>query len=117
MAAINAAYAARSLVELQALSEQPDHPVTDRQRTSEQRLGALHDRLQQVRQRLRVVEREIRDLMDSDAMQLSLDVKLARRRGKDLLTEMATHVEKELARKRTELDFLAIQLKQLGIEL
>jgi hypothetical protein len=47
---------------------------------------------------------------------MSLEVKLARWQGRDLLAEMAASVEKDLARKRAELDFLETQLKQLGIE-
>jgi len=48
-------------------------------------------------------------------MQMNLDIKFAQRQGRDLLAEMAADVEKDLARKRVELDFLVAQLKQLGI--
>jgi hypothetical protein len=56
-----------------------------------------------------------RDLADSPAAQMSLDVKLARRQGRDLLAEMAAQTAKELTRKRAELDFMLAQLRQLGI--
>jgi hypothetical protein len=46
---------------------------------------------------------------------MNLDIKFAQQRGRDLLAEMATDVERDLARKRVELDFLRAQLKQLGI--
>jgi predicted nucleic acid-binding Zn-ribbon protein len=115
MTAINAAYAARSLVELQALAEKPDRSPSDETGTNEQRLAALRDKLQQIQRRLREVEWEIRELMDGSTMQMSLNVKFAQRQGRDLLAEMAADVEKDLARKRVELDFLVAQLKQLGI--
>lgn len=116
MTAVNAAYAARSLVELQALAQRPDRPPAAQARTDAQRLAALNDKLQHIQRRLREVEREVRELTNSDMLQLSLEVKLARRRGRDLLAELAAEVEEGLARKRAELDFLAAQLRQLGIE-
>jgi hypothetical protein len=115
MTAINAAYAARSLVELQALAEKPDRSSTAENGADEQRLAALRDRLQQIQRRLWEIEQEIRELTNSPTMQMSLDVKFAQRQGRDLLAEMAADVEKDLARKRVELDFLRAQLKQLGI--
>jgi chromosome segregation ATPase len=115
MTAINAAYAARSLVELEALAEKPEHSSTAENGADKQRLAALRDRLQQIQRRLREVEQEIRELTNSPTMQMSLDVKFAERQGRDLLAEMAADVEKDLARKRVELDFLRAQLKQLGI--
>jgi predicted nucleic acid-binding Zn-ribbon protein len=115
MTAVNAAYAARSLVELQALTEKPDRSPSVETGTDEQRLAALRDRLQQIQRRLREVEQEIRELTNSPTMQMNLDIKFAQRQGRDLLAEMAADVEKDLARKRVELDFLMAQLKQLGI--
>jgi curved DNA-binding protein CbpA len=88
MTAVNAAYAARSLVELQALAEKPDRSPSAETGTDEQH---------------------------SPTMQMNLDVKFAQRQGRDLLAEMAVDVKKDLARKRVELDFLVAQLKQLGI--
>lgn len=115
MTAVNAAYAARSLVELQALTEKPDRSPSVETGTDEQRLAALRDRLQQIQRRLREVEQEIRELTNSPTMQMKLDIKFAQRQGRDLLAEMAADVEKDLTRKRVELDFLVAQLKQLGI--
>ena len=83
--------------------------------TDEQRLAALRDRLQQIQRRFREVEQEIRELTNSPTMQMNLDVRFAQWQGRDLLAEMAADVEKDLARKRVELDFLVAQLKQLGI--
>lgn len=116
MAAVNAAYEAQSLTELQSLATRSyghgdSHGGTDRQR-----LEALQQELVQIRDRLRQVNQEIRDLVHGSLMELSLEVKLAVRSGRDLLTEMGAEVEEELMRKRVELDFLQAQLRQLGIE-
>jgi len=115
MTAVNAAYAARSLVELQALAEKPDRSPVVETGADEHRLAALRDRLQQVQRRLREVEQEIRDMMNSSAIELSLDVKLAWRQGRDLLAEMAADAEEELARKRVELDLVIAHMRELGI--
>jgi len=115
MAAVNAAYAARNLAELETLAEKAERSRWIETGTSEQRLAGLKEKLRQLQQRLEQVQHEIRELVDSPAAQMSLDVKLARRRGRDLLAEMAAESEKELTRKRTELDFLLAQLRQLGI--
>ena len=112
MAEVNAAYAARSLVELRALAEKKEYAPASR----EYRLAALREKLQHIRQRLREVRQEYHDLTHSPTMQMNLDAKLARRKGRDLLAEMATQVEKDLERKRAELDFMLVQLKQLGID-
>lgn len=116
MTAVNAAYAARSLVELQALAEKPDRSPAAETGTDEHRLAALNDKLQQIQRRLREVEQEIRRLTNSEMIQMSLEVKLAQRQGRDLLAEVAADVEQDLGRKRAELDFLLAQLRQLGIE-
>lgn len=116
MTAVNAAYAARSLVELQALAKEPGRSPAAETGTDEQRLAALNDKLRQIQRRLREVKQEIRELTNSEMIQMSLDVKLAQRQGRDLLAEIAADVEEDLARKRVELDFLVAQLKQLGIE-
>jgi chromosome segregation ATPase len=115
MTAVNAAYAARSLVELQALAEKPNRSPSAESGTNEQRLTALRDRLQQIQRRLREAEQEIYELTNSPTMQMKLDIKFAQRQGRDLLADMAADVEKDLARKRVELDFMVVQLKQLEI--
>ena len=55
------------------------------------------------------------DLTHDSLVEMSLQVKLASRDGQDLLAEMSADVEKDLERRRAELDFLRAQLRQLGI--
>jgi hypothetical protein len=117
MAAVNAAYEAQSLVELQALAARPTRPPgRDAARGGDrQRLEALRGQLRHIRDRIREVEGEIYDLTHGSLVEMSLQVKLASRDGQDLLAEMSAEVEKDLERKRAELDFLRAQLRQLGI--
>jgi hypothetical protein len=115
MCAINAAYAARSLVELQTLARQPDRPPAAEIRTDEQRLAALQERLRQIERRLREVEREIQELTDSPEIALSVEIQMARWEGRDLLAEMAAEAEAALAEKRLELDMLKAEMERLGL--
>jgi predicted nucleic acid-binding Zn-ribbon protein len=115
MAAVNAAYEAQSLTELQALAARPERPARQEPGADRHRLEALRDRLGHIRRRVREVEQEIYDLTHGSMMEMSLEVKLAAREGQDLLAEMAEEVEKDLERRRVELDFLQAQLRQLGI--
>ena len=116
MTAINAAYSARSLVELETLAEKPDCSPSARTVIDEQRLTVLRDKLQKVERRLREVEQEFRALMNSPDTDLSLSVKFARREGRDLLAEMAADVEKELEQKRVELNLTLSYAKELGLD-
>ena len=115
MQAINAAYAARSIVELQKLAKQPDRSPTVQTSTDKERLAALQERLRQIEHRLQEVEREIREITDGPDMTLSLEVKLARWDGRDLLAEMATEAEAVLMQKRSELEALKAEMEELGL--
>lgn len=120
-AAINAAYAQRlvdarqSMAELQALDEQATLADWEVGGTADQRLVALRARLTRLRDQLASVERAVRTVVDSPAARLSLETKLARRQGRDLLGEIQAEVESDLARKRVELDFVRAQLHELGL--
>jgi hypothetical protein len=66
--------------------------------------------------RLAEIERELRQLPQRPSVQLSLEVKLARRRGRDLLGEIAADLERKIACKTAERDMLKAQFDQLGPE-
>lgn len=116
MAAINAAYEAQDLTELQALAALPDRAAGREPTLSvPDRLARLRQQLEQAQRRLRAVGQEIHDLTHSPLLELSLEVKLAARKGRDLLAEMAAQAGRDLARKQAELDFLRAQLRQVGL--
>jgi chromosome segregation ATPase len=112
MAAINNAYAARSLTELNVLAA----TLNVERSTFNVSLEALQAELERCQRRLAQIERELRLLPQRPSVQLSLEVKLARRRGRDLLGELAAEVEKKVARKTVERDMLKAQFDQLGPE-
>jgi chromosome segregation ATPase len=120
MAAINAAYAARSLTELEALAQETDTYIhtgrTQPGQTEAQLMQALQAELERCRRRLREIENELHGLPQRPSVKLSLEVKLARRQGQDLLAEMASDLEAKITRKRVERDMLKAQFDQLGPE-
>ncbi len=114
MAAVNAAYAAQSRTELEALAATPHRGAAQGAAQGAERLEALQDRLTYLRRKLRQVEGEIDELTHSPLMEMRLEVTLAARQGQDLLGEMAAEVERDLARKQAELDDLRAQLRARG---
>ena len=118
MAAINDAYAARSLTELETLAKEPDRFIgTGAARsgqTDAQLIQALQSELGRIQHRLRVIKDELRNVHQRPSVQLSLEVRVARRQGRDLLGEMAAELEQKIARKTIERDMLKAQFEQLG---
>lgn len=118
MAMINDAYAARSLTELQALARQPDAVAGIRRdelvQTNTQMIEALMTEITLCQRRMREIENELRGIPNRPSVQLGLEVRWARRAGRDLLAEMAADIEKKIARKTVERDMLKAQFDQLG---
>ena len=121
MAAVNNAYAARSLTELMALVREAGAtgiPAGRRRvdQTAAQMVEALRDELARCRRRQREIEAELSRLHLRPGVELSLDVKLAWRQGRDLLAEMTADLEQRIARRTVERDFLKPQFDQLGMQ-
>jgi chromosome segregation ATPase len=119
MAAINDAYAARSLAELVALAQGIGTIDTGRDLTGQtetQLIKALQAELERCRKRLREIEKEVRGLRYRPSVELSLEVKAAKRRGRDLLADMTANLDQRIARKTIERDMLKAQFDQLGPE-
>jgi len=117
MASINDAYAARSLSELQALARQPDSVAgigrDEIVQTTRQMIIALITEIGRCQNRIRELENEMRSFPNRPSVQLSLEVRWARREGRDLLREMAAEVEKKIERKTAEREMLRAQFDQL----
>jgi hypothetical protein len=109
MALVNAAYAARDLAALQALAEAADDPTRPAPQIDSR--AALIASLQRESARLdeliEQLERELDELTYSPALKLQLDVKLARRAGRDLLGETARDLQ-------AEIEALEAELRKLG---
>lgn len=118
MQMVNDAYAARSLPELVALAQEPDVVIgaghSGSGQSQAQLVEVLKAELTRCQNRLREIEKELRNLPYRPSVELSLEVKAARRQGRDLLAEMAEELERKIAKKRVERDVLKAQFDQLG---
>jgi len=116
MAALNEAYASGSLVEMIALSDPDSEEIglnTEEDHTAEEMARALEKELARIQRKQRLVQNEIETLHNNPVVQLSLDIKLARRRGRDLLAEMGADLELRIARAVDERDQLKARLDRL----
>ncbi len=116
MAAINDAYKAQSMVELMALAEEVEahqnHPQVA-QPPDQEMVQALQEEIERCRRRLRSLDNELQNLPNRSMVDLALQVKLAQREGRDLLAEMASELERKIARKTAERDMLRSQFNHL----
>jgi len=67
--------------------------------------------LEQTERKLKAVRQQIIRLSSLPIVKLSLDVKLARHQGRDLLREMAAELHYKVRRKMAERDYLRSQIK------
>lgn len=72
--------------------------------------------LEQTEQKLKAVRQKIIQLSNLPIVKLSLEVKLARHQGRDLLREMAADLQYKVARKLAERDYLRSQIQANSYE-
>ncbi len=115
MTAVNDAYAARSVPELLALAEELDDEVTGAfvAQTTTEMGRALEAEIARCRRRVREIGAEVQNFHHHPIVQLSLETKLARRQGRDLLAEMAQKLQRKLAQKSAERDMIKSQFDHL----
>jgi hypothetical protein len=120
MRAVNDAYAARSMVELAALAQEAayDRPdsVIRLDETEAEMIKALENEIARCRRRLREIDFEMRNLHNRPSVEISLEAKLARRQGRNLLAEMAADLERKIARKTAERDMMKAQFDSLDAD-
>ena len=117
MAALNEAYASGSIVELIALSDSSTIEAYSRSgddRTLEMLIEALEIELSRINRRLIEIEEERNNLHNHPIVQLSLQVKLARLNGQNLLSEMAVDLERQIESKTAQRDRLREELDYFG---
>ncbi|MGD2079427.1 MAG: DnaJ domain-containing protein [Chloroflexota bacterium] len=114
MAALNEAYAAGSLVELIALSAGGEElNDLDRDSAEAEVAQVLEKELGRIQRKLFLINNAIENLHNHPVVQLSLDIKLARRRGRDLLEEMSLDLERRIVRATGKRDELKDRLDRL----
>lgn len=119
MAAINDAYSAGSVIELMALTEELDSETSNKMfnkldsNAEKTMIEALQQELAYSKVRLRYLQQEIQNFHLRPLVEFALEVKLAKRQGRDLMAETAVELERQIARKSVERDMLVAQFNQL----
>jgi hypothetical protein len=116
MAALNEAYASGSLVEMIALSDPGSESPSAGEGlddTNADLARFLEKELARLQRKSRLVNNEADTLHNNPVVQLSLDIKLARRRGRDLLEEMSVDIERRIVRATAKRHELKARLDQM----
>lgn len=114
MAAVNDAYAARNVAELQELLDSPyASPNPSVHQSEAQVIQTLRSELARCQQRLREIQKELEALREQHVGRLAADAAEAQAQGRDLLDEIAAELEVKLERLSAERDFLKLQFEQM----
>jgi hypothetical protein len=117
MVEINQAYAQGDLEKLMNLAGMAT-PYGVERTPSNVIPGILQDKslseAEKIERKLKVVRQQITRLSSLPSVKLSLEVKLARHQGRDLLNEMASELRYKVARKTAERDYLQAQIQASG---
>jgi hypothetical protein len=89
MTKINRAYAAGDVETLQSFLEPPSTPEPVRRKSRTETIQELRAELQRLDRVVRNLQNDLNRLVNSEIVQLMLDVSIAQREGRDLLGEMA----------------------------
>ncbi len=107
MAKVNEAYAAKDLSALQALARQSEEPEPEQPRSRQQILIELAAESRRLDGIIITLEHELERLMRSELIQLQLEASIARREGRDLLGEMVSALQLQIAEVEADLGALA----------
>ena len=120
MVEINEAYKTQNGAKLQELIDdlegrqfQQLKAVPEPSLTPAEIIQKLKDDLYRTEHRLRKVRAELQSLPNQSSVRLSLEVKLARRKGHDLIAEMIENLNKKIARKTAERDMIKAQFDDI----
>ena len=106
MAAVNQAFAAGDRAALQTLAGMGSQDRPSDSFMASLRAAPPEDALTLVQRRLRQVRQRIAEVNAMPSVALGVEVKLARRQGRDHLAEIAADLQKNIARKTAERDYL-----------
>jgi ABC-type transporter Mla subunit MlaD len=115
MMAINAAYSAGDLAELERLGTEPDSISRDPQ-TLEELALTLEREVDRCRRRLAEIATELARLESHKSAQLMKRAERAAAAGRDLLAELAADFRRRIAEKMVERDILETQLEEIERE-
>lgn len=112
MMAINAAYSAGDLAQLERLALEPDS-VSVIQQTDEALIAALEREIERCRRRLDEIQQELQTLERHPNARLMRRVEKATAEGHDLLADMAANLRRQINEKMVERDVLQTQLEEM----
>ena len=115
MMAINAAYAAGNLEELERLAEEPDS-ISRAPQSLEELAADLQREVERCRRRLIEVAGELATLEEHDSGRLLRRAERAAAEGRDLLAELAADLRRRITEKLAERDVLEAQLEEVERE-
>ncbi len=97
MTQVSQAYAAKDIEALRKLSRRPDLETERKSHTRRKQKEILRAELEYLNEKIVELEQRCRALDQSPAMQLRMEVNMARQAGRDLLSDMAAHLEERIA--------------------
>ena len=97
MAQVNEAYAAQDVRALKAMGEKQDRPEAPIQKSREQILADMRAEVRRLDGVIRNLEYTLQELINSHTVQLMLEVTIAARQGRNLLSEMASNLRIKIA--------------------
>ncbi|MCH7664022.1 MAG: hypothetical protein IH859_09180 [Chloroflexi bacterium] len=111
MAYVNAAYSARDLEALLKLAEAPDIAKVNGSLSQAKQIEQIRAELKRLDVVINELENTIRQIDISPIMQLRLETRLARRAGKELLSDMASDVDVQIKDLEEHLIVLGVVLE------
>lgn len=116
MAKVNQAYTARDLAMLLKLAEEPNIESINGDLSIAEAIARIRKELKRLDEVINELEVSIRQIDSSAIMQLRLEVHMARRSGRDLLTDMAKDLEMQITDLEEHLHVLGVEIEQEPLE-
>lgn len=107
MSEVNQAYASNDLDTLQSLAEKPDFPETSKVKSREAIFADIRAEIKRLDSVILSLQARLKQLINSQTVQLMLEASISRRSGRDLLAEMAKDLRVQIAEMESELAALS----------
>jgi len=113
MTRVNQAYTNRDLKALRALAEEPDRAVDSPDQSKEQEIKTLKLELKRLDGVITDLKARIFHLEESPAWHLKMEARMKRRSGRNLLTEMESKFQEQIADLQERLIILGVDLEEI----
>jgi hypothetical protein len=113
MTRVNQAYTNRDLKALRALAEQPDRPVDSPGQSKEQEIKSLKQEIKRLDGVIDDLKARIFHLEESPAWHLKMEARMKRRSGRNLLNEMESKFNEQIADLEERLIVLGVAIEEI----